>query len=54
MFYLYKGSVCVTLVGKTIPQYKELKAWCKKCGKQLKTKREYIEQDDTCDNCYKK
>ncbi len=30
-----------------------LKCWCKKCGKRLKTKREYIKQEDTCDKCYK-
>ncbi len=37
MFYLYKGSVCVTPVGRTIPQYKELKLWCRKsdAGKKL-------------------
>ncbi len=31
-----------------------MKCWCKVCGKLLKTKREYIKQDDTCDKCYKK
>jgi len=30
-----------------------LKCWCKKCGKRLKTKREYITQEDTCDKCFK-
>ncbi len=30
-----------------------IKCWCKFCGKRLKTKREYIEQEDTCDNCFK-
>lgn len=29
-----------------------LKCWCKECGKLLRTKREYIEQLDTCDNCW--
>lgn len=31
-----------------------LKCWCQFCGKRLKTKREYIKQEDTCDNCFKK
>lgn len=37
MFYLYKGNVCVTPVGRTIPEYKELKTWCRKSneGKRL-------------------
>ncbi len=30
-----------------------IKCWCKKCGKRLKTKREYIQQEDTCNKCYK-
>ena len=30
----------------------ELKCWCKKCGSLLKSKREYIQQDDTCDKCF--
>ena len=30
----------------------KLKCWCKKCGSLLKSKREYIQQDDTCDKCY--
>lgn len=29
-----------------------LKCWCKKCGRRLKNKREYIDQDDTCDKCF--
>jgi len=31
-----------------------LKCWCKKCGKLLRTKREYIKQEDICDECVKK
>ena len=30
-----------------------LQCWCKKCGKQLRTKREYIVQDDTCNSCFR-
>jgi len=29
-----------------------LKCWCKKCGRRLKTEREYIKQQDTCDMCF--
>ena len=29
-----------------------LECWCKICGSKLKTKREYIDQDDTCDKCF--
>ena len=31
-----------------------LQCWCKKCGKRLKTKKEYIDQNDTCNKCFKK
>lgn len=30
----------------------KLKCWCKKCGELLKTKREYIKQEDICDKCF--
>lgn len=31
-----------------------LTCYCKKCGKILKSKKEYIDQLDTCNDCFKK
>ena len=31
-----------------------IECWCKICGKKLKSKREYITQQDTCDECFLK
>ena len=29
-----------------------IECWCKKCGKLLKNKKEYIKQQDICDRCF--